>query len=69
VKGLQGDDTRYYEVIATAKHFAVHSGPEPDRHHFDARPTERDLHETYLPAFRALVQEGKVASSWGPTTE
>ncbi len=39
VKGLQGDDPRYYEAIATAKHFAVHSGPEPDRHHFDARPT------------------------------
>ncbi len=65
VKGLQGDDPRYYEVIATAKHFAVHSGPEPDRHHFDARPTERDLHETYLPAFRVLVQEGKVASVMG----
>jgi beta-glucosidase len=62
VKGLQGDDPRYYEVIATAKHFAVHSGPEPDRHHFDARPSERDLHETYLAAFRALVEDGKVAS-------
>src|SRR5213594_4510006 len=65
VKGLQGDDTRYLKVIATAKHFAVHSGPEPDRHHFDARPSERDLFETYLPAFRALVQEGKVASVMG----
>jgi len=65
VRGLQGDDPRYYEVVATAKHFAVHSGPEPDRHHFDARPTERDLHETYLPAFRALVQEGNVASVMG----
>lgn len=62
VKGLQGDDPRYYKVIATAKHFAVHSGPEPDRHVFDARPSERDLWETYLPAFRALVQEGRVAS-------
>jgi beta-glucosidase len=62
VKGLQGDDPRYYEVIATAKHYAVHSGPEPERHHFDARPSERDLFETYLPAFRALVEEGKVAS-------
>jgi beta-glucosidase len=50
------------KVVATAKHFAVHSGPEPERHHFDARPSERDLHETYLPAFRTLVQEGKVAS-------
>ena len=65
VKGLQGDDPKYYKVIATAKHFAVHSGPEPDRHTFDARPSERDLWETYLPAFRALVQEGKVASVMG----
>lgn len=62
VKGLQGDDPRYYRVIATAKHYAVHSGPEPDRHTFNARPTERDLWETYLPAFRDLVQEAKVAS-------
>ena len=62
VKGLQGDDPHYYRVIATAKHYAVHSGPEPDRHTFDARPTERDLWDTYLPAFRDLVQEAKVAS-------
>jgi beta-glucosidase len=62
VKGLQGDDPRYYKVVATAKHYAVHSGPEPDRHHFDARPTERDLWETYLPAFRDLVQAGGAAS-------
>jgi beta-glucosidase len=62
VKGLQGDDPRYYRVIATPKHYAVHSGPEPDRHHFDARPTERDLWETYLPAFRDLVREGQAAS-------
>jgi beta-glucosidase len=65
VEALQGDDPRYMKVVATAKHFAVHSGPEPDRHTFDARPTERDLYETYLPAFRALVQEGKVASVMG----
>lgn len=65
VKGLQGDDPRYLKVVATAKHFAVHSGPESDRHHFDAQPSERDLHETYLPAFRALVQEAKVASVMG----
>jgi beta-glucosidase len=65
VQGLQGDDPPYFKVIATAKHFAVHSGPEPDRHHFDARPSERDLFETYLPAFRALVQEGKAASVMG----
>ena len=62
MKGLQGDDPTYLRVIATPKHFAVHSGPEPDRHTFDARPTERDLWETYLPAFRALVQEGKAGS-------
>jgi beta-glucosidase len=62
VKGLQGDDPRYYRVIATPKHYAVHRGPEPDRHHFDARPTERDLWETYLPAFRDLVGEGQAAS-------
>jgi len=65
VKGLQGDDPRYYKVDATAKHFAVHSGPEADRHRFDVHPSERDFYETYLPAFRALVQEGKVASVMG----
>ncbi len=62
VKGLQGDDPHYLKVVATAKHYAVHSGPEADRHRFDARPTERDLYETYLPAFKALVQEGHVES-------
>ncbi len=62
VKGLQGEDPHYLKVVATAKHFAVHSGPEADRHRFDARPTERDLYETYLPAFKALVQEGHVES-------
>jgi beta-glucosidase len=62
VTGLQGDDPRYYEVVATAKHYAVHSGPEPERHRFDARPTERDLWETYLPAFRELVRTAGVAS-------
>src|SRR2546428_486774 len=55
VKGLQGDDPRYLKVVATAKHFAVHSGPEPDRHHFDVHPSERDLFEPYLPAFRRLM--------------
>jgi beta-glucosidase len=62
VKGLQGEDPKYLKVVATAKHFAVHSGPEADRHRFDVHPTERDLYETYLPAFKALVQEGKVES-------
>ena len=65
VRGMQGDDPKYRKVDATAKHFAVHSGPEKDRHHFDVRPGERDLFETYLPAFRALVQEGKVAAIMG----
>jgi beta-glucosidase len=62
VKGLQGDDPRYYKVIATSKHYAVHSGPEPERHSFEATVNERDLQETYLPAFRATVVEGKVAA-------
>lgn len=65
VKGLQGNDPKYRKTDATAKHFAVHSGPEHNRHEFDARPTERDLYETYLPAFRALVQEANVASVMG----
>jgi beta-glucosidase len=62
VRGLQGDDATYLKVGATAKHFAVHSGPEPERHRFDVHPTPRDLRETYLPAFEALVREGKVES-------
>jgi beta-glucosidase len=65
VKGLQGDDPKYTKVDATAKHYAVHSGPEFNRHYFDVRPSERDLYETYLPAFRALVQEGQVHSVMG----
>jgi beta-glucosidase len=65
VKGMQGNDPKYFKVIATAKHFAVHSGPEPLRHTFDAVPTKRDLFETYLPAFEALVKEGKVYSLMG----
>ncbi|MBI4625096.1 MAG: glycoside hydrolase family 3 C-terminal domain-containing protein [Verrucomicrobia bacterium] len=55
VRGLQGDDARYLKVAACAKHFAVHSGPETERHTFDARPTPKDLAETYLPAFEKLV--------------
>jgi beta-glucosidase len=62
VKGLQGDDPRYLKVVATPKHYAVHSGPEPERHGFDAKAAERDLRETYLPAFRATVVEGRAAS-------
>ena len=62
VKGLQGDNPKYFKVIATPKHYAVHSGPEPERHSFDAVAIERDLQETYLPAFRATVVEGKADS-------
>ncbi len=62
VRGLQGDDPKYFKVISTAKHFAVHSGPESERHRFDAWPSMRDLHETYLPAFEALVKDAKVYS-------
>ncbi|MDR6843208.1 beta-glucosidase [Pseudoxanthomonas sacheonensis] len=65
VRGLQGDDPKYRKLDATAKHFAVHSGPEADRHHFDARPSARDLYETYLPAFEALVKEGQVDAVMG----
>ena len=62
VRGLQGDDARYLKLVATPKHYAVHSGPEKERHGFDARVSQRDLRETYLPAFRACVQEGGAMS-------
>ncbi len=62
VKGLQGNDPHYLKVVATPKHYAVHSGPEPERHAFDAKVYERDLRETYLPAFRATVMEAQAAS-------
>ncbi len=65
VKGLQGDDPRYLKLVATPKHFAVHSGPEPKRHQFDARVGERDLRETYLFAFEACVKEAKAGSVMG----
>ncbi len=58
VRGLQGDDPRYLKAAACAKHFVVHSGPEADRHHFDAVAGPRDMAETYLPAFEALVRAG-----------
>ena len=60
IRGLQGDHPDYLLSAAGAKHFAVHSGPEPLRHNFDASPPERDLYETYLPAFEAAVREGDV---------
>jgi beta-glucosidase len=65
VHGMQGDDPHYLKTAACAKHFAVHSGPEADRHHFDARVDTRDLLQTYLPAFEALVREGHVAGVMG----
>ena len=65
VKGLQGDDPKYLKLVATAKHYAVHNGPEPDRHHFNAVPNERDLWETYLPAFYDLIVKAKSYSVMG----
>ena len=62
VRGLQGDDPHYLKTAATAKHFAVHSGPERSRHVFGVELDERTLHEFYLYAFRALVEEGHVAA-------
>src|SRR6201996_9233089 len=58
IRGLQGDDAKYFKTIATVKHFAVHSGPEPERHFFDAQADERDFRETYLPQFEMGVKEG-----------
>lgn len=61
VKGLQGDDPKYLKAAACAKHYAVHSGPEPLRHTFDTDPSLYDLWDTYLPAFQKLVVDAKVA--------
>jgi len=58
VRGLQGDDPHYLKTVATVKHFAVHSGPEPERHSFNAETSLKDLHEFYLPAFEMGVVEG-----------
>jgi beta-glucosidase len=63
-KGLQGDHPHYLKTAACAKHFAVHSGPERERHGFDAKPTKKDLFETYLPAFEKLVR-GEVEAVMG----
>jgi beta-glucosidase len=62
VTGVQGDDPRYYKAIATPKHYAVHSGPDPLRHEFNVNPSPHDLEDTYLPAFRETVVEGKADS-------
>ena len=61
-RGLQGDHPQYLKLVATPKHFAVHSGPEALRHSFDARVSVKDLRETYLPAFHACITEAKAHS-------
>ncbi len=65
IKGLQGDDPKYLKCIATAKHFAVHSGPEADRHEFNAKASKKDMAETYLPAFKAAIEEAGAFSVMG----
>ena len=62
IRGLQGNDPKYFKTIATVKHFAVHSGPEPERHYFDATTDERDFREIYLPQFKMGIMEGKAYS-------
>src|SRR3954454_7225776 len=64
-KGLQGDDPKYFHTIATPKHFAVHSGAEPERHRFNATPTNTALYPTCLPAFEACIREAKADSIMG----
>ena len=65
VKGLQGDDPHHMKAAACAKHFAVHSGPEAERHHFNSVVSKRDMFDTYLPAFEDCVKEAKVESVMG----
>ena len=65
VQGIQGHDENYLKAAACAKHFAVHSGPESERHGFDAVVSKQDLNETYLPAFKACVQEAHVEAVMG----
>ena len=62
VTGMQGDDPKYFRVISTPKHFAVHSGPEPTRHTINIEVSKHDMEDTYLPAFRATITEGKAES-------
>ncbi|VXD14108.1 glycoside hydrolase family 3 C-terminal domain-containing protein [Marinoscillum sp. 108] len=63
VRGLQGDDPTYLKTVATVKHFAVHNGPEPERHVFNAQSNYRDLWETYLPQFEMAIRQGKAYSA------
>jgi beta-glucosidase len=65
IQGLQGDDPNHMLAMACAKHYAVHSGPEADRHRYNAVPSERDLYETYLPQFEAAVRVGHVGGVMG----
>jgi len=65
VRALQGDDPKYLKLAACAKHFWGHSGPEAERHQFDAKISKRDAAQTYLPAFKKLVTEAKVESVMG----
>ena len=65
IRGLQGDDPNYLKAMACAKHYAVHSGPESERHRFDVDPPERDFYETYLPHFEMAVREGHVGGVMG----
>lgn len=65
IKGLQGDDDKYIKTSACAKHFVVHSGPEAERHSFNSVASKKDMFETYLPAFKAAVIEGKVSGVMG----
>ncbi|MDR1559542.1 MAG: glycoside hydrolase family 3 C-terminal domain-containing protein [Clostridiales bacterium] len=65
IEGIQGDHPKYLKAAACAKHFAVHSGPEALRHEFNAEVSEKELRETYLPAFKACVQEAKVEAVMG----
>jgi len=65
IKGIQGDNPKYMKAAACAKHYAVHSGPEDERHSFDAKVNKKDLYETYLPAFRDSVKDGNVESIMG----
>jgi beta-glucosidase len=62
VTGMQGNDAKYFRVIATPKHFAVHSGPEPSRHTINVQVSKHDMEDTYLPAFRAAITEGRAES-------
>ena len=62
VTGMQGDDPKYFRVVSTPKHYAVHSGPEPLRHGFNVNASPHDLEDTYLPAFRATVTEAHAQS-------